>query len=196
MERAGRAVARAAVDLCGGVYGRRAVVVCGKGNNGGDGLVAARHLSRWGMRVSVAMVEPVDELREPAASNAARLRNETDAEARSYSTAYARARACSRRRRHRRDVRHRLPRDPRERLGRGHRRAQRLRRRRRRRRHPLRCERRYLGRVGRGGRAPISRSRSAPRRSARCCFPGRNWPARSGSSTSGSPAGWCARTHS
>ena len=48
MERAGRAVARAAVDLCGGVYGRRAVVVCGKGNNGGDGLVAARRSRAMG----------------------------------------------------------------------------------------------------------------------------------------------------
>ena len=85
MERAGRAVARAAVDLCGGVYGRRAVVVCGKGNNGGDGLVAARYLSRWGMRVSVAMVEPPDALREPAASNVLRLRGESDARLIAYS---------------------------------------------------------------------------------------------------------------
>jgi hydroxyethylthiazole kinase-like uncharacterized protein yjeF len=56
MERAGHAVARAAVDLAGGAYGRRAVVVCGKGNNGGDGLVAARHLSRWGMGVDLFLV--------------------------------------------------------------------------------------------------------------------------------------------
>jgi NAD(P)H-hydrate epimerase len=73
MERAGRAVARAAVDLVGGVYGRRAVVVCGKGNNGGDGLVAARHLARWGMRVAVVAVENTDALREPAAVNLGRL---------------------------------------------------------------------------------------------------------------------------
>jgi len=73
MERAGRAVARAAVDLVGGVYGRRAVVVCGKGNNGGDGLVAARHLARWGMRVAVVAVETTDALREPAAGNLDRL---------------------------------------------------------------------------------------------------------------------------
>ena len=73
MERAGRFVARAAVDLCGGVYGRRAVVVCGKGNNAGDGLVAARHLARWGMRVAVELVGAPGDLREPAATNAARL---------------------------------------------------------------------------------------------------------------------------
>jgi ADP-dependent NAD(P)H-hydrate dehydratase / NAD(P)H-hydrate epimerase len=73
MERAGIEVARAVTDLAGGVYGRRAVVVCGKGNNGGDGLVAARHLARWGMRVAVVAVEVPDELREPAATNAHRL---------------------------------------------------------------------------------------------------------------------------
>jgi hydroxyethylthiazole kinase-like uncharacterized protein yjeF len=73
MERAGRAVARSAVDLMGGSYGRRAVVVCGRGNNGGDGLVAARHLARWGVRVAVVAVEALDDLREPAAGNVARL---------------------------------------------------------------------------------------------------------------------------
>lgn len=73
MERAGRAVARAAAEVTGGVYGRRAAVVCGTGNNGGDGLVAARHLARRGMRVAVLAVEPLDALREPSATNLARL---------------------------------------------------------------------------------------------------------------------------
>ena len=53
MERAGRAVAWAVRRRCGGTYGTRVVVVCGKGNNGGDGLVAARVLRGWGMRVEV-----------------------------------------------------------------------------------------------------------------------------------------------
>ena len=73
MERAGRAVARAAADVMGGAYGRRAVVVCGKGNNGGDGFVAARHLARWGVRVAVVAVEAPADLREPTAGNASRL---------------------------------------------------------------------------------------------------------------------------
>ncbi len=73
MERAGREVARGAAAVTGGIYGRRAVVVCGKGNNGGDGLVAARYLATWGMRVTVILLgEPAD-LREPAASNLVRL---------------------------------------------------------------------------------------------------------------------------
>ena len=56
MERAGRAVARAARELAGGTYGRRVAVVCGKGNNGGDGLVAARHLARNGVRTTVVLL--------------------------------------------------------------------------------------------------------------------------------------------
>jgi NAD(P)H-hydrate epimerase len=53
MERAGRAVAWDVRRVLGGVYGRRVVVVCGKGNNGGDGRIAARVLSGWGVRVDV-----------------------------------------------------------------------------------------------------------------------------------------------
>ncbi|HWS45079.1 MAG TPA: NAD(P)H-hydrate dehydratase [Acidimicrobiia bacterium] len=53
VERAGRAVARHAVRMLGGTYGRRVVIVCGKGNNGADGLVAARHLRARGAGVDV-----------------------------------------------------------------------------------------------------------------------------------------------
>ncbi len=51
--RAGRAVAGAALDMLGGAYGRRVVVVAGGGNNGADGRVAGRALSRRGARVTV-----------------------------------------------------------------------------------------------------------------------------------------------
>ena len=51
MERAGRAVAWVVRTRLRGLYGRRAVVVCGKGNNGGDGVIAARVLRHWGARV-------------------------------------------------------------------------------------------------------------------------------------------------
>lgn len=53
MERAGRAVAWTVRGALAGTYGRRVVVVCGKGNNGGDGLVAARVLASWGVRTTV-----------------------------------------------------------------------------------------------------------------------------------------------
>ena len=51
--RAGAAVARAAVRLLGGTYGRRIVVLAGKGNNGNDGRDAARRLRARGVRVQV-----------------------------------------------------------------------------------------------------------------------------------------------
>jgi NAD(P)H-hydrate epimerase len=49
--RAGSAVARAAVGIMGGTYGRRVVVLEGKGNNGNDGRDAARRLRGRGVRV-------------------------------------------------------------------------------------------------------------------------------------------------
>ena len=71
MEAAGREVADAALRLMGGAYGRRAVLVCGKGNNGGDGLVAARCLDGAGVRTTVLLLD--EGIREPAAANVQRL---------------------------------------------------------------------------------------------------------------------------
>jgi NAD(P)H-hydrate epimerase len=53
IERAGAAVAHHVLDLLGGAYGRRVVVVAGKGNNGADGRSAAVRLRRRGVRVAV-----------------------------------------------------------------------------------------------------------------------------------------------
>lgn len=58
IERAGAAVARAALDMLGGAYGRRVVVVAGKGNNGNDGRSAARRLEARGVRTH--LVEAAD----------------------------------------------------------------------------------------------------------------------------------------
>jgi len=55
MENAGWAVARGARKLLGGSYGRRVVVVCGKGNNAGDGLVAGRVLVAQGAHVTAVL---------------------------------------------------------------------------------------------------------------------------------------------
>ena len=60
MGNAGHAVAVAARSLLDGTYGRRVVVVCGKGNNAGDGLVAGRRLASWGAKVSAVMVLGAD----------------------------------------------------------------------------------------------------------------------------------------
>lgn len=61
VQRAAGAVARAALDLLGGAYGRRVVVVAGPGNNGWDGRVAAELLAARGVRVTV-----LDALSAPA----------------------------------------------------------------------------------------------------------------------------------
>ncbi|TAK60780.1 MAG: NAD(P)H-hydrate dehydratase [Dehalococcoidia bacterium] len=60
MEEAGLAVAQEAWLALGVVAGRRVVVLCGPGNNGGDGLVAARHLADWLAEVSVFVIAPRD----------------------------------------------------------------------------------------------------------------------------------------
>ena len=51
IDRAGSAVARCALDLLGGGYGRTVNVVAGPGNNGADGRVAADRLRARGVRV-------------------------------------------------------------------------------------------------------------------------------------------------
>jgi hydroxyethylthiazole kinase-like uncharacterized protein yjeF len=56
IERAGKAVARAAIEMMGGCYGRRVVVLAGPGNNGADGRAGARRLVRRGARVDVVDV--------------------------------------------------------------------------------------------------------------------------------------------
>ncbi len=51
--RAGTAVGHAALRILGGGYGRRVIVIAGKGNNGADGRVAAAFLARRGAHVVV-----------------------------------------------------------------------------------------------------------------------------------------------
>jgi len=58
MENAGRVVAAEVKRVLLGAIGKRVVVLVGPGNNGGDGLVAARHLHSWGARVVICLCAP------------------------------------------------------------------------------------------------------------------------------------------
>lgn len=58
IDRAGAALARAAIDMLGGTYGRRVVVVVGPGNNGADGRAAGRRLRT--RRVRVVEIDALD----------------------------------------------------------------------------------------------------------------------------------------
>jgi NAD(P)H-hydrate epimerase len=57
VERSGAEVARAAVRMLGGTYGRTVQVVAGTGNNGADGRVAAALLAARGVKVTVVPVQ-------------------------------------------------------------------------------------------------------------------------------------------
>ncbi|MDD3718672.1 MAG: NAD(P)H-hydrate dehydratase [Actinomycetota bacterium] len=69
MERAGRFVAEQARDILGLCAGKTIYVVAAKGNNGGDGFVAARYLASWGAKVKVYLLGREDELSAAAAAN-------------------------------------------------------------------------------------------------------------------------------
>ena len=59
MENAGRCVAEEAIKM----GGQRVAIVCGVGNNGGDGLVAARHLLNAGKKVDICLVGKTSKLK-------------------------------------------------------------------------------------------------------------------------------------
>ena len=70
MEAAGSAVAQVCLDLLEGrAASARICVLCGKGNNGGDGLVAARHLQGHAAQLKVYIFGDPQELRGDAAVN-------------------------------------------------------------------------------------------------------------------------------
>ena len=71
MENAGSAVADFAREHWPAA--NRITVVCGKGNNGGDGLVAARRLHAAGKVVEVLLLGPAEGLKADTASMLARL---------------------------------------------------------------------------------------------------------------------------
>lgn len=70
MQRAARALAEGVLALAGRGYGLRVVLVVGKGNNGGDGWMAAPLLARRGAHVTVLSTAPLDaDLSDEAAAS-------------------------------------------------------------------------------------------------------------------------------
>jgi NAD(P)H-hydrate epimerase len=69
MENAGKSVADFMAARFRRLESRRIVVLCGKGNNGGDGFVVARHLADAGATPIVFLVAGEDEMRGDAATN-------------------------------------------------------------------------------------------------------------------------------
>ncbi|MFC2060001.1 NAD(P)H-hydrate dehydratase, partial [Chloroflexota bacterium] len=56
MENAGKAVAEEVRRILGNISEQRILILIGPGNNGGDGLVAARYLHDWGALVSLCLL--------------------------------------------------------------------------------------------------------------------------------------------
>ena len=71
MENAGLQVVRAIRARFGDVARERIVVVAGRGNNGGDGFVVARHLANLGARPEIVLLAAREEVRGDAAVNLA-----------------------------------------------------------------------------------------------------------------------------
>jgi hydroxyethylthiazole kinase-like uncharacterized protein yjeF len=72
MEAAGKHVADAVLREFSPRLPQRVTVLCGKGNNGGDGLVAARHLKSAGIEPRVCLFGDPREMRGDAGANLAR----------------------------------------------------------------------------------------------------------------------------
>ncbi len=69
MENAGQQVVRAVIDLLGNPAGKHVVILSGKGNNGGDGFVVARHLLNMGAQVQIFLAAEQDQINGDAQVN-------------------------------------------------------------------------------------------------------------------------------
>lgn len=73
MENAGLAVCSVILKEIGEIKGKKFVVFCGPGNNGGDGFVVARHLSSHGGKVKVYILGGKEKYGEAARKNLERV---------------------------------------------------------------------------------------------------------------------------
>jgi ADP-dependent NAD(P)H-hydrate dehydratase / NAD(P)H-hydrate epimerase len=69
MENAGEAIAAALIERFGKIAKRGVLIICGKGNNGGDGLVVARRLKKKSIPCEVALLGRKEDISPDAAEN-------------------------------------------------------------------------------------------------------------------------------
>ena len=74
MENAGVAIVVFLIKTFGSLKNKKIVIVCGKGNNGGDGFVAARLLNKQGIRAKAFLLAGKNECKGDAAINLKRLK--------------------------------------------------------------------------------------------------------------------------
>ncbi len=74
MENAARGTADAMQEHIPDLVHKHILIVCGRGNNGGDGFALARHLIERGCAVTVAALSPVNQLKGDARINAGIIR--------------------------------------------------------------------------------------------------------------------------
>ncbi len=68
MENAGAAAVRRLVDKLGNVESKNVLIFVGMGNNGGDGLVMARHLAGYGAKVTVMLLGSPEKIKTEESS--------------------------------------------------------------------------------------------------------------------------------
>lgn len=69
MENAAIGITRVVEEMFGPIKGKSITIISGKGNNGGDGLAAARHLHNRGAKIKVFLLPEVNSVTGDAATN-------------------------------------------------------------------------------------------------------------------------------
>src|SRR5208337_1773112 len=69
MEHAGKGVVEMMTNYFGSLPGRSILILCGKGNNGGDGFVVGRHLANLGASVNLVLIGKSSALKGDALTN-------------------------------------------------------------------------------------------------------------------------------
>jgi hydroxyethylthiazole kinase-like uncharacterized protein yjeF len=69
MEKAGMGTALVAKQMLGEPEGKKVLIFCGRGNNGGDGFVVGRYLSEWGAQVKFYLTAKKGEVKGDAKVN-------------------------------------------------------------------------------------------------------------------------------